>query len=92
MCAVDGLHGSGRPNTEYTIQERCSCGKVHIQSTCARTQSPTHLCASAHVVFGVVHKYIYRYLCNRSTKEHVRVEADIPKIKDVCRRGRHHQG
>ena len=32
MCAVNGLHGSGRLNTEYTIEGRCSLGEVHIQS------------------------------------------------------------
>ena len=47
------------------------------------TQSLTHLYACVHEVFGVVRKYIYKRLCNRSTKGHARVEAEMPKIKDV---------
>ena len=46
------------PDAKYT----------YVQNTCTRTQSPTHLYTCVHVVFGVVHKDIYRRLCDGSTK------------------------
>ena len=43
-----------------------------------------YLYTCVHVVFGVVHKDIYRRLCDGSTKGHACVKAEIQKIKDVC--------